>query len=204
VSRKTTDELLSHDADGIQEFDNALPRWWLYGFYFTIAFGIVYFTNYHLLPRPLFGSPSIAAEYEDSVRAAGLMPRPVGGSAAPVVAFTDPGNIGKGRAIFEGPTNVCFSCHRPDLGGLVGPNLTDDFWLHGCTPARLVANVKSGFPEKGMMPFGTGQHLSDEQVLQVVSYVMSKHGTNPPNPKARETARDAECHPDRSMPAPRP
>jgi len=83
--------------------------------------------------------------------------------------------------------------HRPDLGGLVGPNLTDDLWLHGCTAGDLVRDVRTGFPQKGMLPFGTGKVLSDEQVLQLVSYVISKRGSNPPNPKAADPERDAEC-----------
>ena len=55
-------QLLGHEADGIREFDNALPRWWLYGFYFTIAIGVVYLFNYHVLSTPVFGEKSIAAE----------------------------------------------------------------------------------------------------------------------------------------------
>ena len=57
-------QLLNHEADGIREFDNALPKWWLYGFYFTIAFAVVYVVNYHVLPKPLWGKQSIAAEYQ--------------------------------------------------------------------------------------------------------------------------------------------
>jgi len=189
------DELLNHEADGIREFDNALPRWWLYGFYFTIAFAIVYFTNYHILAKPLFGRKTLAAEYaadmdEANRRAAANRKTPAGGM---LVALTDRDSLEKGRAIFESPTNPCYSCHRPDLGGLVGPNLTDDYWLHGCHVADLVANVKSGFPQKGMLPFGSGQQLSDEQVLQVVSYVLSKHGSNPANPKPIDPERDVVC-----------
>lgn len=188
------DELLAHDADGIREFDNALPRWWLYGFYFTIAFAVVYFTNYHLLSTPLVGRSRLAAEYADDVaRHAASQPKPSPDSAAPIVALTDAHSLEEGREIFEGQTNVCFSCHRADLGGLVGPNLTDDYWLHGCTAAALVANVKSGFPTKGMLPFGTGQKLTDEQVVQVVSYVMSKRGSNPANPKPIDPERDQVC-----------
>lgn len=192
--KPTRDELLDHEADGIREFDNALPRWWLYGFYFTIVFGVLYFANYHLLPTPLIGTRGLTAEYAAEVEAAAAHTHKHGQpGAAPVVALSDHESVEKGRAIFEGSTNVCFSCHRQDLGGLVGPNLTDDNWLHGCTVADLVGNVKSGFPLKGMLPFGTGQHLTDEQVLQVVSYVVSKRGSQPQNPKPLDPERDQVC-----------
>jgi cytochrome c oxidase cbb3-type subunit 3 len=190
------DELLSHEADGIREFDNALPRWWLYGFYVTIVVAVAYFTNYHVLSTPLVGRSTLAAEYDDAVRLAALTPRTMRAVDASMTALSDAASLDKGRAIFEGQTNVCFSCHRADLGGLVGPNLTDDYWIHGCTAAQLVANIKSGFPEKGMMPFGSGQHLSDEEVLQVASYVLSKRDTHPPNPKAREEDREKRCGPN--------
>jgi cytochrome c oxidase cbb3-type subunit 3 len=188
------DELLAHDADGIREFDNALPRWWLYGFYFTIVFAVAYFTNYHVLSTPLVGKAGLAAEYADDVaRHAASQPKPSPGGVGAIVALTDEHSLEEGREIFQGSTNVCFSCHRADLGGLVGPNLTDDYWLHGCTPAEMVANVKSGFPTKGMLPFGTGQKLTDDQVVQVVSYVISKRGSNPANPKPIDPERDQVC-----------
>jgi len=66
VSQKK-DELLSHQYDGIREYDNDLPKWWLYGFYFTIVFGIVYAINYHALPTPLWGRPGMVAEYQAEV-----------------------------------------------------------------------------------------------------------------------------------------
>lgn len=187
------DELLSHEADGIREFDNALPRWWLYIFYFTIGFAFVYFVNYHVLPTPLVGRPNLVAEYRaDVVRAASLLPVVSGGSGV-IRPLMDQASLEKGRAIFEGETNVCASCHRPDLGGLVGPNLTDDYWLYGCTPSEIVTSIRSGYPQKGMLPFGTGQRLSDEQVLQVASYIISKHDTHPQAPKAIDTAREQRC-----------
>lgn len=190
------DELLDHDADGIKEFDNALPRWWLYGFYFTIAFAAVYLVNYHVLPTPMFGKPGMIAEYEAEVHAAEAAAKARGPSptaAVATAALTDAASIEKGKAIFEGPDNVCSSCHRPDLGGLVGPNLTDDYWLHGCSVQEIVTNIKTGFPLKGMLPFGTGKPLTDEQVLLVASYVMARRGAEAPNPKPIEPERDKMC-----------
>jgi cytochrome c oxidase cbb3-type subunit 3 len=192
----TRDELLDHEADGIREFDNALPRWWLYGFYFTIAFAFVYMLNYHVLAKPLVGKPGMIAEYQAEVLAAEAAagargPAPT--AAVATVALTDAASLEKGKAIFEGPDNVCSSCHRPDLGGLVGPNLTDDYWLHGCSMPEITTSIKTGYPLKGMLPFGTGKPLTDEQVLVVASYVMSRHGGAPPNPKPVEPERDKEC-----------
>lgn len=192
----TKDELLSHDADGIREFDNALPRWWLYGFYFTIAFSVVYLANYHVLPSPWFGQPSIVAEYAaelDAAARAGAGRPAAPASTAAVAALTDAESLAKGEAIFNGMRNLCHTCHRKDLGGLIGPNLTDDLWMHGCTPVEMMKNVTTGFPPKGMLPYGSGQPLSDEELLQVVSYVLSRNGTSPANPKAVDPDREKAC-----------
>ncbi|WP_396626700.1 cbb3-type cytochrome c oxidase N-terminal domain-containing protein [Luteitalea sp.] len=190
------DELLNHEYDGIREFDNALPRWWLYGFYFTIVFGIVYAINYHGLSKPMWGQPGMVAEYTAEVEAANRLAanRPkAAGPSATLVALTDPASLQKGQAIFESNDNLCHSCHRKDLGGLVGPNLTDNLWIHGCTPAEMVKNVATGFPPLGMLPYGSGKTLSDEQLLLVVSYVLSKQGTNPENPRAVNPEREKPC-----------
>ncbi len=192
--KPTRDELLSHEADGIREFDNALPRWWLYGFYFTIAFAMVYVVNYHVLATPIVGHSTLVAEYQADVEQAGrLASQRPGRAGGALVAMKDPASLEKGRAIFEGPDNTCFACHRPDLGGLVGPNLTDKYWLHGCSAADVAESIRTGFPQKGMLPFGTGKVLTDEQIAQLASYVLSKHGSNPPGPKAIDPERDKAC-----------
>src|SRR3954470_9744701 len=94
------DELLDHDADGIREFDNALPRWWLYGFYLTLAFSVVYVVNYHLLAKPLVGRAGMIAEYQADLQAASaaaaLHPAPAGPAAA---ALTDAPSLAKGKAV---------------------------------------------------------------------------------------------------------
>ena len=188
------DELLSHEADGIREFDNALPRWWLYGFYFTIAFAVVYVVNYHVLPEPVYGRSTLVGEYRDDVERASRLAsnRPASAGGA-IVALTDPQSLEKGRAIFESPDSTCFACHRQDLGGLVGPDLTDLYWMHGCSAAEVAQSIKTGFPQKGMLPFGTGKALSDEQLAQLAGYVLSKRGSKPPNPKAIDPERDKAC-----------
>ena len=193
--KRPADELLNHEADGIREFDNALPRWWLYGFYFTIAFAVVYYVNYHVLGTPLVGKASVVAEYEAEMAAGAHQPGATpGGPAAVAVALrTDAASIEAGRAIFNGTSNLCSTCHRADLGGLVGPNLTDEHWLNGCDIAQVMKNVVTGFPVRGMMPYGSGKPLTDEQVLQVVSYVFSKKGSSPANPKPVDPERDKIC-----------
>ena len=190
------DELLNHEADGIREFDNALPRWWLWGFYFTIAFAAVYLINYELMFEPVFGRPSIVSEYRAEMAAApwnATPSPPPTATPTPVAFLTDQDSLAKGKAIFDGSRNMCKTCHREDLGGVIGPDLTDDGWIHGCSAAELVQNVRTGFPDKGMMAFGSGQHLSDNELLQVVSYVVSKRGSRPQNPKAPDPARDKDC-----------
>lgn len=193
MSDQKPNQLLEHEADGIREFDNALPKWWLYGFYFTIAFAVVYVVNYHVLSTPMWGKKSIALEYQAEMTEAARIAANRPGGAKGKVAFTDAENLAAGEAIFKGQRNLCHTCHRKDLGGLVGPNLTDDLWRHGCTVDELVGNVTTGFPPKGMLPFGSTQRLTDKELLQVVSFVISKHGSNPPNPKAVDPELDKPC-----------
>jgi cytochrome c oxidase cbb3-type subunit 3 len=195
------DEMLDHEADGIREFDNDLPRWWLYGFYFTILLGAAYLVNYHVLPEPLVGPASIQAEYAADVAAADAA-RPAapagvavggGGAAAAAVLLTDEEDLEEGEEIYASATHPCAACHRPDLGGLVGPNLTDDQWRHGCEVGDVVNAVKVGFPLQGMLPYGGGPALTDQQVLQLASFILSKRGSNPEGAKPSDPARDKPC-----------
>jgi cytochrome c oxidase cbb3-type subunit 3 len=190
VTRKR-DELLDHDADGIREFDNDLPRWWLYGFYFTIVFGALYLVNYHVLSTPIWGHSTVAAEWEAEMAAA--PPKPAPAASAAIVVPTDAASLSKGKVLFESQTNPCAACHRADLGGLVGPDLTDDFWLHGCTPAAISQTIRTGMPTRGMLPYGGGPALGDDQVLQLTSYILSKRGSAPAGAKPKDPERDVEC-----------
>ncbi|MFY7997219.1 MAG: c-type cytochrome, partial [Candidatus Kapaibacteriota bacterium] len=102
--------------------------------------------------------------------------------ARTMAVFKDAANIAEGKKLFTG-ANLCYTCHREDGGGLVGPNLTDDFWKHGSSVDSLVASIEHGYPEKGMLPYGNNTKLGEKEVMQIVSYIVSLHGTNPPNPK---------------------
>lgn len=154
------------------------PRW-LYGFCFIIAFAILYVLNYHVLSQPIFGRKNIAANRS--------------GSGQGRVALTDAASVAAGEAIFMGQRNLCHTCHRKDLGGLVGPNLTDEMWRNGCTVDEMVQNVITGFPKKGMLPYGSTQRLTDQELLEAVSFVIAKRGSNPKNPKPIDPERDKPC-----------
>ncbi|MCU0425854.1 MAG: c-type cytochrome [Candidatus Kapabacteria bacterium] len=180
-----------HEADGIKEFDNSLPRWWLYGFYFTIFFSVVYMVQYHIT-----GSGQVMRdEYAQEVKEAEAKYKlaGAGGSSAAgarmLTVFKDAENIAAGKKLFTG-ANLCYTCHREDGGGLVGPNLTDDYWMHGASVDSLVASIEHGYPEKGMLPYGNNAKISDKEIMQIVSYVVSLHGTNPPNPKPLDPERE--------------
>jgi cytochrome c oxidase cbb3-type subunit III len=101
-----------------------------------------------------------------------------------------------GRTLFNGPANTCFTCHRNDLGGIVGPNLTDEFWMHGGDLKAIMNSIRTGYPDKGMQPFGTGARLSNRQVLQVASFILSMKGSNPANPKPIDPTREVKFVPE--------
>ena len=174
----TGDKLLSgHEYDNIRELDNRLPRWWLWLFIITIAFAVVYIFIYDVLRV----APYQQEEYKKEIAEAGaLLPnQPAIQAAATLIALTDQPSLDAGKAIWE---KSCKVCHL-DLGqGLVGPNLCDNFSIHGCRFPDVVNIITVGAPEKGMISWKT--QLTNDQIMKVASFVMTFRGTNPPNPKA--------------------
>lgn len=178
---RDTDELLDHDYDGIQEFDNPLPRWWLLTFYGAIVFSVFYFGYYHM------GSgPSLVQELAqdiDKVKAMELASKkevPPPSEAELQAILADAGKKALGGSIYQ---EKCASCHGKNGEGQIGPNLTDDYWIHGDgTLVSLMPVVSDGVPDKGMPPWGS--MLSRDELMQVVAYVNSVQGTKPANPKA--------------------
>ena len=175
---------LNHNYDGIRELDNHLPPWWKWLFYGTIIWGFAYLIMYHVT----FSLPLSTEEYNnqlaeaDAVKKAFLASQPTSVIDENTLVYNaDAEIIAKGKKVFVG--NNCQSCHRDDGGGnMVGPNLTDDYWIHGGTIKQIFTTIKTGVVEKGMPAWG--KLMSPQDVRDVTFFVMSLHGTNPPNPKA--------------------
>jgi len=160
------DQLLGHsdEADGIEEYDNKLPTWWLGIFYSSIAFAILYLVGYHAL-----GKTSQVKQYEaELAEAAILWPAPDAEDLA--ANALDPEAIAAGESIYM--TN-CVACHLPDMTGAVGPNLVDDEWIHGGSYEAITETITVGVPEKGMLSWGP--ILGPEKVSQVAAYIYSKN-----------------------------
>lgn len=181
------DVIRPYTVDGIQEYDNPMPRWWLGLLYATIAFAAVYLVAYHILP-----GKSLEAAYKETLAQQPTGPAgpngPASGGTAPQnaagggtideqVKVAD--NIAAGKAVYAAN---CFPCHGQNGEGTIGPNLTDDYWLHGGKPSDILRTISQGVPDKGMVAWLP--ILGDTRVMQVTAYVVSLHGTNPPNAKA--------------------
>ena len=140
--------LLDHEVDGIRELDNKLPRWWVWLFNITILFAAFYLVYYHVLAPATSAPPSIKKEMKqgEELKAAAM-----GKFEASIPTLTpskDPAILDDGQADLPDP---CAPCHRADGGGLVGPNLCDDYWIHGSNFADNVTTIWNGVPAKGMI-----------------------------------------------------
>lgn len=174
------DRLLEHEYDGIQEYDNPMPRWWVNLFWATIAFSVIYAINL----GPIGSGSGRIAQYEEEVAAfRALHPEGVPAVDAGQLAALagDPQVIADGKVVYD---QACAACHRADGGGLIGPNLADEYWLHGGSLPEIMKTVSEGVLAKGMPAWE--KMLKPDQLTAVVAYVASLHGTNPAEGKAPE------------------
>ena len=182
MAEQDKDRLLDHSYDGIQEYDNPMPRWWVLTFWATIVFAILYVLN---VPGIGNGDGRIADYNADmaSAKARRLAAEPAGGPTPEALAAlaADPAAIANGKQLF---TTYCAACHRADGGGQIGPNLTDDSWVHGGTLPEIRTTIHDGVLAKGMPEWG--KVLNPDQVNAAAVYVKSLGGTRPPNPKPPE------------------
>lgn len=187
------DKLMDHEYDGIRELDNHMPVWWLWLFYFTIAFGVGYMLYYQV-----FGwGPTQHEEYQQEVAAAKAQYGEPSQEQS-VDDFTwaireDEADIAAGKTLFESSAQLCFTCHGNQGQGLVGPNLTDEYWIHGCQPKDIAASIINGFPQQGMLAYGSGTKISNEEVQHLVSYIASLQNTEPADAKAPDQSRAQTC-----------
>lgn len=172
---------MHHAYDGIRELDNRLPPWWVNMFILTIVWSVGYMWYYHWGGN----GPSQAEEYEKSMekakkeRAIALAGRADAVDESNVTALTDASALGEGELIYK---NVCAACHGQQGEGTVGPNFTDEYWIHGGGIKNIFRVIKYGVPEKGMISWQSQLKPADMQ--KVASYILTMQGTNPPNPKA--------------------
>jgi len=174
---------LEHDYDGIKELDNDLPPWWVYLFYATVIFGVIYIGKYHL-----FGGDNQIQELEKDMMIAQKeieeykKTAPDLLTADKVVLLTDAGDIAAGKAIFDAN---CVACHRADGGGGIGPNLTDEYWILGGDVKEIFNTIMEGGRDgKGMVAWK--QQIKPSDIQKVASYILSLQGKNPADGKAPE------------------
>lgn len=180
IDEATNQKLLEgHEFDGIRELDNRLPPWLKYLFYLTIVFAITYLIRVFVFKD---GSMIPQKEYQHEMAAAMAPQEPAETEegAAPVKKERTQDEImASGQETFS---KICSVCHGKFGQGMVGPNFTDDYWIHGCSREDMHKVIVNGVIEKGMLSYKN--QLTEQQIQDVITYIKSLRGTNPENPKA--------------------
>ena len=176
------DDLLDHSYDGIQEYDNPLPRWWLAIFWATIVFAPLYVLYFH------FGGGMLATErYDEAMiaffdkQAEQLLALGEISEGTLIDLMADQSMMNGGRKVYQ---SKCATCHRMFGEGGIGPNLADEYWLHGGQLLDVYKTVREGVPSKGMLAWE--RQLRPAQLMAVSAYVGTLLGNQTPNPKAAQ------------------
>lgn len=178
------DLVMDHEFDGISELNNPTPAWFMVLFYGTMIFAAVYMFSYHVMDWGKLQEDEYAAELQQAEDDRIAMLQKPGSKAnkvneTNVEASTEPAVLQAGGTLFK---NVCSPCHGEHGQGLVGPNLTDEFWLHGGTIKDIFKTIKYGVPEKGMIAWE--KTMNAKQIAEISSYILSIQGSNPAGAKA--------------------
>lgn len=178
---KVEDKILDHNYDGILEYDNPLPGWWVYLFIITVIWSVVYMLYFHVAGIGQNQHQEYLAEFKQSNNTAELAATKMKKMWDNIsfVALTDSKDIDEGKAIY---TKNCVSCHGTNGEGGIGPNFCDKYWIHGGGIENVMKVIINGVPEKGMIAWKS--QLKPEEVQKVASFVMTFQGKNPPNAKA--------------------
>lgn len=181
------DRLFEHTYDGIQEYDNPLPGWWKNIFYVSVVFAGFYFFHYHMGGL----GQTIHDDYNQEVAAHRVLQAKIEAKRAKLsidnqiaAVLKDKKQLAEGKQIFL-ENNRCSQCHGENGEGKIGPNLTDNYWVHGPTAKDIFKIVRYGGREgKGMIAWG--KMLKYPQLIKVTAYVTTLKGTKPANPKPPE------------------
>jgi cytochrome c oxidase cbb3-type subunit 3 len=172
--------IIDHEYDGIKELDNKIPPWLNFILYGTIIFSAIYMFRYHVFHT----APTQEEEYEIAVAEAEANKPESTFDANAISLLTDEASLAEGMALFTAKT--CNACHgNAGEGNVIGPNLTDNAWMHGNTPEEVYAIIRDGSPNNKMTAYGS--QISEEDMLKLTSYVLvTLQGSNPPNAKEAE------------------
>jgi cytochrome c oxidase cbb3-type subunit III len=169
-------DLLDHEYDGIREYDNPLPGWWVKIFWASFFFAIGYVFHF------FFGNGvSVAEGYESEMAAvraeqAKVALRETVSEEGLHKLMVDQASLGEAKAIFA---QRCTPCHGEHAQGVIGPNLTDGYWLHGSgTLMDIHKTISEGVPAKGMPTWR--MQLSAVQVRKLAAFIGSLRNTNVP------------------------
>ncbi len=182
---KTYDDKVLHELDGIKEYDNPMPGWLMAIWWGSLLFAAVYLIYYALS----FGEGTMEAEYRQQTQQAlsevqahfDANPIAAPSPATLLAGAANPAVLDAGAERFA---KSCAACHGDRAQGLIGPNLTDDRWLHGGSVEQVFQTVAKGWPAKGMPPWGRA--VRPDELSALVSYLRSLQGSNPPNPRQPE------------------
>jgi len=180
------DVMLDHEYDGIRELDNKLPPWWVWGFYLTIVFSFVYLIHFHVsgtgsLQIEEYNNSMLLAQAEKENR---IKNDENFVTEANVKVSVDQMVLNEGQGIY---VKNCVACHGDAGQGGVGPNLTDQFWVHGGGIKNVFKVISDGVPSKGMISWKS--QLSPKQIQAVGSYILTMQGTSPHDPKEAQGER---------------
>lgn len=177
-SDKTEEELtMDHQYDGISELDNPTPPWFNFLFYGTIVFSIVYLIQYHVIGEGNIMEQEYAAEMKqaEEMKRVNLANQANAVDETTVTLVSDKAILAEAAITFKAK---CAACHGELAEGKNGPNLTDEYWIHGGTIQEVFKSIKYGIPQKGMIPW---QNLmKPEEMQNMASYVISIQGSLPP------------------------
>ncbi len=169
LTQPVEDDLRPHSFDGIQEYDKRLPRWWLMTLYGAMVYAVLYWAYYQaydLGTTPARDLETTMAENsERAARNSGVID-----DATIWKMSRDPEVLAAGKTTFE---TTCAACHKPDLTGLIGPNLVDHEWIHGGHPMEELKTITEGVLAKGMPPWGPV--LGKQKIAEVTAYIFSRH-----------------------------